>query len=318
MRRKQVLIVAPSLSPACSPKAVYKRAAKNLETWGYQVTWAPNAKRALDESIKDQFGSTPVEDKLADFEWALRQPGKLILAALGGYDCYRLLDRIPFQELASAGKVLVGHSDPTLLLNAYYALAGGASWYGQNLRNLGEAETGELSAENFDRVLSKASLQSGKFPVYKDNPQEPLRKVRGWKVIRPGQAQGVGIGGNSGTFYLLQGTKFMPKFDKPVILFLEEDEMPGQFTMQEFDRRLRSILDQPGAAQSIKGLLIGRFLDSAGVTMTQLKACLAEMIRLRNIPVIANIEIGHGMPRTMLPIGGTITIDTTTKQIRQL
>lgn len=310
MNKKQILIIAPSLSPALAPKSVYLRATINLERYGYNVCWAPNARRALENSSKNRFGSIPLQEKIEDIYWSVKQPGYIILTALGGFDSYQLLDKVPFSQLADKKKILVGHSDPTLILNTYYAKTGGIAWYGSNLRNLGDKETGIKATQNFTKAISSETQILRKSSIYKDNFQAPLRKVRNWTIIQPGVASGVGIGGNIGSLYLLQGTPYMPRFNQSTILFLEEDDMPGLNTINEFDRRLRSLLDQAGASKNVQGLLLGRFLDTANVTATDIKVVIQGIDALKNKPVIANMEFGHGMPRIMLPIGGRISIDT--------
>lgn len=295
---------------------LYKRAAKNLTELGADIQWAPNAAQTLKRRAKDSLFSTPLEERLADFEWAITNSDEVILTALGGFNSYQLLDRIPFAMMASKGKILVGHSDATLILNAYFALTGMPSWYGPNFRNLGDQYTGDISSKNMVNAITNDETEWAKSRLYRNSFTASPRSVKNWIVLQEGISEGVGIGGNLGSFFLLQGTKYMPLFDQPTILFVEEDEMPGKFTVQEFDRRLRSLLDQPGVAQNIQGLIIGRFLDECKVRLPDLKKVIAEIPVLNDIPILANVEIGHGMPRLMLPIGGRILLDTKNNMLK--
>lgn len=310
-----IAVWSPSLSPGYGRHAPYDLAQTNLANAGIVSVWAPNARNALAVRSKDKFDSIPAAEKIADLEWVLRSNARLLMCAIGGYNSYQLLDQINWSALKDRGIVLIGHSDFTTLGNAYYAKADGLAWYGPNFRNLCDRETGARSVHNFVNALSQSETSWQQQYVYKDSFKAPVKRSSGWYVIRPGTARGIGIGGNVGTFFLLQGTPYMPAFDKPVILFLEEDEMPGIYAIREFDRKLRSILDQPGAREQIKGLIIGRFLDPTKTTRTMIAQVVDDIPFFDDKPVIANVEIGHGMPRLMLPIGGMISMSATGKKI---
>ncbi|HSX31143.1 MAG TPA: LD-carboxypeptidase [Candidatus Saccharimonadales bacterium] len=315
VKRTVVGVWALSWSPAIGPRKPYERGLEELEKAGLPAVWAPAALRAFTERDRGAFDSLPLSDKVADWAW-LRQSGyKVILSAIGGENSYQLLDQIDWQKAAADRVVLVGHSDFTALGNAYHALAGGLAWYGPNLRNLGDVGTGRMSAANLTRALSQEKTVWKSQPVYKDSFKTPLKKGAGWCVIRPGQASGVGIGGNLGTFFLLQGTPYMPQFTQPTILFLEEDDLPGKYAIREFDRKLRSILDQPGAKQWVRGLIIGRFLDGSKTTRRMIEQVIDAMPFWNDKPVLANVEIGHGMPRIVLPIGGQIDLLADSREI---
>jgi len=125
-----------------------------------------------------------------------------------------------------------------------------------------------------------------------------------WTVLQEGEAEGVLLGGNLGTFYLLQGTECQPAFNKPFILAMEEDNQSGDYTAHEFARHLESILQLPNARKNLRGMLIGRF-ESGGLVADKL---VHEIIATKNIrvPVVANMDFGHTIPMLSLPIGGHI------------
>ena len=306
---------APSWSPAFGRRKPYAQGLKELEKAAMQAVWAPAAKRAFIARERGVFDSLPLSDKMADWNSLRQSDCKIILSAIGGENSYQLLDLIDWKAAAADGVVLVGFSDFTALGNAYYALAGGLAWYGPNLRNLGDADTGQISAANLALALQQEQTMWKSQPVYKDTFKTTSKKGAGWYVIRPGQASGVGIGGNLGTFFLLQGTPYMPRFNQPAILFLEEDDLPGKYAIREFDRKLRSILDQPGAKRWVKGLIIGRFLDSSKTTRRMIEQVVDGIPFFDEKPVLANVEIGHGMPRIVLPIGEQIDLLADNKAI---
>lgn len=315
MNRKTIAIWAPSLSPGFGTRALYDRATKRLENTGYTVLWSPAASQAFEAGRKDRFDSMSLDDKLADLRWAFEATPDVLICAIGGYNGYQVLERIDWDALKASALVPVGHSDFTAIGNAYFAMTGKLAWYGINLRNMGDIETGDVSVENFIRTFRQPCIGWRPLSLYKNSFQSRTKKGAGWFVVRPGSARGKGVGGNIGTFFLLQGTPYMPQFTESTILFLEEDEMPGRYAVREFDRKLRSILDQPGARQTIKGLIIGRFLDETQTTRSMIREVIDAIPFFDDKPVIANVEIGHGMPRLLLPIGGEIELATEPKRI---
>ena len=75
-----------------------------------------------------------------------------------------------------------------------------------------------------------------------------------WK-IRAGFAEGTIIGGNLGTFNLLLGTSYRPRFAADTILFVEDTESSP---LADFERNLQALIYQDDF-KNVKGLVIGRF-----------------------------------------------------------
>ena len=114
------------------------------------------------------------------------------------------------------------------------------------------------------------------------------------------------IGGNLCSLNLLQGTKYMPDING-AMLFLEDDCLPGNFTLHEFERNLHSLLSQADSA-GVSGLIIGRFQMESNVAIQDLKDLLNSYEALRNCPVICNMDFGHTTPMLTLPIGGVCRV----------
>lgn len=307
---------SPSLAPNARDQGLFRRAEANFAEVNIGLNWAPSSyQQYLQPNNNLVFEALPLAAKLSDLAWALETNQKLLLCTKGGYDAYSLLGEIDWRRLKQADVTLVGHSDFTALANAYYARTGRQSWYGSNLRNLGDPDTGRVATQNFIQALTHPTTVWRAQPVYKDGFDKRVEPGASWWTIRPGRARGIGIGGNVGTFFLLQGTHYMPAFDQPTILILEEDEMPGVYAIREFDRKLRSILDQPGAKENIKGLVVGRFLEESRTTRAMICQVIDNLPFFDALPVLANVDIGHGMPRILLPIGGKIDLDANLQTI---
>jgi len=156
------------------------------------------------------------------------------------------------------------------------------------------------------------TLQSS--PKWSDHPWFLDQKNRQyeetkWKVYSKGSVTGPLYGGNLCTLNLLQGTGYMPEL-KDCILFIEDDSMTCPET---FARDFTSLLQ---TSEGVKGLLLGRFQKSSGVTEEQLRFILDKHPQLKEIPVLYDMDFGHTQPILTLPIGGTVQINTQDLDVR--
>lgn len=123
----------------------------------------------------------------------------------------------------------------------------------------------------------------------------------GWWPLQPGTVEGLIVGGNLCTLNLLQGTRWMPSLTD-AILMLEDDEISNP---TEFRRDLNSLMQQPDA-DTIRGLVIGRFQQASEMGREDLLAVLDTIPSLRGKPVLANVDFGHTNPLITFPIGGEV------------
>ncbi len=126
----------------------------------------------------------------------------------------------------------------------------------------------------------------------------------GWWVLNEGEAEGTILGGNLCTLNLLQGTEFFPSLEGSVV-FVEDDE---QVKPWDFDRDLVSLLQQPRFC-GVRGIVIGRFQRSTGMSRQVLEQIVRTKGELSHIPVLANVDFGHTSPMFTFPIGGTVHLD---------
>lgn len=139
-------------------------------------------------------------------------------------------------------------------------------------------------------------------PWYKDQEKRDFIKNEGYKIINEGVAEGTILGGNLCTYNLLQGTEFMPDLSD-AILFLEDDDLAGEYFSVVFDRNLQSLIHQPDFDE-VKGIVIGRFQKKVDIDFEKLKYIVNTKKELENMPVIANADFGHTNPLFTFPIGG--------------
>ena len=106
-----------------------------------------------------------------------------------------------------------------------------------------------------------------------------------------------------------KGLTYMPSIEN-AILFVEDDEMTIPET---FARDLTSLLQN---AQSIKGLVIGRFQRASKMTEEQLLFILDKHPLLKEIPVLYDVDFGHTQPMFTFPIGGEVQVDASKGLLR--
>jgi len=299
----EVRVIAPSDGWRTRREEAYARAKERLEGLGLIVTYGAHIKS------QGRFGTGPVADRLADLHDAYRDPNvRLIIALHGGWSANGLLRGMDWELIKANPKPLMGFSDITVLLNALYGRTGTVNYLGPNFSTLGSSHMQDYTFDNVRSVvMAEAPLALERSRQWQRTRRGPLSKTRPWQVLQEGKGEGVLIGGNLGTFYLLQGTVNQPVFDRPFILAAEDDDEPGRYSVREFDRRLESLLQLPGARDYIRGLAIGRFQPGSRVTMPDVRAIVTKL-ELPTIPVIADVDFGHTAPLLTLPIGGIASL----------
>jgi len=305
----EIRVVAPSTGWQRKRVDSYDRATRLLEGLGFRVSFGRNIRDT------ERFLTGSVAARLEDFHDAYRDTTvKAIMALHGGWSANAVLPGIDWQLVAANPKPLIGFSDVTVLLNALYAQTGRVQYLGPNFASLGHVAARDYSLKSLmDILTSTDELQLRRSRAWERERGKALAKTRPWKVLQKGTAEGVLLGGNLGTFYLLQGTPYQPQFDEPTILAVEDDDEAGVYSAREFERRFASLLQLPGMRQHLCGLLVGRFQPSSKVTMPDI-IDIVRRAELGTMPVIADVDFGHTWPMLTLPIGGTVSISTKNNQ----
>ena len=262
---------------------------KILESKGYKVFVHPQTYER-----RGQFAGTDLQKSLALQGLWQRPDIKAIWAAGGGNRALNLIDQINYDAIKQKPKIMIGFSDVTALLNAFYAHTGLVTFHGPVFKNI------HKQPDLVDPVLHVLSGQTSAYDL------------KGADVLRAGTAEGVLVGGNLSVFHYLPGT--VPgNFWKDTILFLEDcgDEI------SRFDRMIIH-LKRMGIFKSIRGLVLGEFLDVAdtgrpfGFSLSNL---VLEHIGDFTGPVIINAPFGHGKKLPCFPVGGQVRLDTESLQM---
>jgi len=307
-RGDEVRIVAPSRSMSIISEEVKQVAADRFKDLGLRVSFSEN----IEES--DIFQSSSIESRVNDLHNAFANKNvKGVITTIGGYSCNQLLNHLDWDLIKKNPKVFCGYSDITILNNAIFAKTGLINYYGPHYSTFGQKLYFDYTLDYFKKCIMNEEpfdvVSSGSWSDdywYKEQDNRNLVPNTGCLVINEGSAEGTALGGNIGTFGLLQGTKYFPDI-RGSILFLEDDDLVGASADVEFDRGLQSLIHQPGFS-GVVGLAIGRFQKAGKMNDEKITKIIKSKKELEKIPVIAGVDFGHTDPKVTIPIGGEVDI----------
>ena len=287
----EIRVIAPSRSLSVVYEEIFRNALSYLEQQGFRVTFSKHSRE------KDDWDSSSVRSRVEDIHEAFLDDNvKAILTAIGGFNVNQILEHIDYEIIRQHPKIICGYSDITALLNAIYAKTGLITYHGAHFSTFGF----DVEAEYTLRAFFDCVMKSQSITV------KPSQAANEYTVIQRGACEGTIIGGNLCTLNLLQGTQFMPQADE-IVLFLEDDNIVGDYFIYEFDRNFQSLLQAYGT-ERIKGVVFGRFDDSCKMNTDTVKRLIAEKLP-KDIPVVFGVDFGHVLPMMTFPIGGKVRSD---------
>ena len=286
----EVRVIAPSRNLTEVRQDVHHHAIDFWKREGFNLTFSKNSREV------GKFHSSSITSRVEDIHEAFCDPNvKLVITCLGGFNANQLLRHLDYDLIARHPKILCGFSDITALHNAIYAKTGLVTYHGPHYGTFAfDREVEYTRKAFFDCVMNDMPIVI--------TPSEAAAK---YHTIQEGACEGTIIGGNLCTLNLLQGTPYMPDM-RDKVLFLEDDNIMGPYFSYEFDRNLESLLQIDGA-DTIKGIVFGRFDDSCGLTVETITDIIQNKVP-DNIPVIFGADFGHVFPMITFPIGGTAKI----------
>lgn len=310
---------------------------RRLEEYGLKVKFMPHALRGI-ESVKAH-----PERRAADLLAAFRDPEiDLILCAVGGDDTYRLAPYLFGQgqlEKAACQKPFLGFSDSTvnhLMLHK----AGLRTFYGQAfLPDICELDTEMLpyTRRCFEELLRTGTIRQVRpSETWYENradygPEQlgtalPARPGGGWKLLQgPAVFFGPILGGCLDTLYdFFDGGRYddMPAVCRRYGIFPDAADWAGrillletseeQMSPEKFARAL-GFLKQAGVFSAVNGVIFGRPMDN--VWRQEYHRLLVQTVDDPALPILADVDVGHALPRCILPFGVRATVDAAAKTI---
>ncbi len=304
-RGEEIRVIAPANSLSLISEENIELAKEKLEKKEYKVTFSKNC------SETDIFISSSIKSRVEDIHEAFRDKNiKAILTVIGGFNSNQILSYLDYELIKNNPKILCGYSDITALSNAITTKTGLITYSGLCFSTWAMKKEFEYNLEYFNKCLTKEKefiIEPSKTwsddKWYIDQENRNIMENKGFIILNEGEAEGIILGGNLCTFNLLQGTEFMPNLTDS-ILFIEEDNISGDNFCVEFDRNLQSLIHQPNF-NKVKGVVMGRFQESANMSLEKLKYIINSKKELKELPIIANVDFGHTNPLITFPIGGT-------------
>ncbi len=280
-----VALVTPSSTP---DPAKVDEGVGILEAAGHRVgrVGGPEGYPRVGDHARAESLTAALTDASVDVVWAVR----------GGYGILRLLDLLPWAEIARATpKALVGFSDVTNLLMAMHRHTRG--WrlvHGPNVTTLPQVPREDLEA-------TMACCKPGPWEVefHLEGLAGPLDSV----ITGPIMA------GNLCTLSHMVGTGHLPDMEA-AILVLEDVGEPGY----RLDRMLTQ-LQLSGWLSGARAVVLGGILDREGRPDRAARDAVVRWFRERapHLPLLGGAPTGHGRHNTplVLAAAGVITPDLT-------
>lgn len=219
---------------------------------------------------------------------------KAILAVRGGYGSLRMLAGVELETVRQQPKALIGFSDITVLLTALYKKTGVITFHGPMLTTLA---SGDRESRNAFREMLTGEHPAAVTPA-------------GLKILHPGQARGVLLGGNLTSLVHLLATPYEAGWEGAII-FLEE--------VNESAYRIDRLLTHLHAAGRLAGVA-GIILGDLALPEEETQLVWRRVVELTGgrIPVWGNFPAGHGPANRILPLGLPVSMDGERGQLRFL
>lgn len=307
----EIHVIAPSRSLSMVPKDIKRRSKNTLEKLGLEVTFSENVEKEY------KFDTNSLDGRVHDLHHAFTNKNiKAIITAIGGWTSLSLLENLNFQVIESNPKIFCGYSDITAIQNAIYSNTGLVTFSGPNFSTLGKGEGIEYTLKYFKKCLfneskfyAKPSKKWSDDDWFEKNESREFIENKGYLNIQEGEGEGSIVGGNLTTLNMLQGSRFMPDL-KDTILFLEDY---GEIDANLFERGIQSLIHLPNF-EEVNGIVIGRFERSSGISDEMFESIIKNKEKLKDIPILGNVNFGHTSPKITFPIGGRCRISVGRKK----
>jgi muramoyltetrapeptide carboxypeptidase len=282
------------VSPA-SPcnRADVEETAQSLRGWGLEVDFGQHAF----EKLNYLAGSD--EQRLADFNDALRDPSvRAIFATGGGKGSYRIADKLDFGAARIDPKFVVGFSDITILQLALWS------------SGVGGAVHGALQGDERDwqAHAGAAPLRA----ILMGNPSTVLTSSNNegtFDLTTSGAARGRLVGGNLDMIATAAGWA-MPKLDGCILLIEAVNMFLGQV-----DRQL-SMLIKGRHFDGLSGIAIGQFTGFKPSGSWTINDILRHHLAPLAVPILGGLPLGHGLGTRSILMGGNAVLDTENRELR--
>lgn len=275
---KNVFLIAPS---GYLSKEKFDNSIKNLKGWGFEKV------KCLD-SIKSKFyyyaGTSERRSKEVNTAYKNNET-EIVFCARGGMGTVQIIPLLDYGLIRKSGKILIGFSDATILLNSIYQETGLRCLHGPM---------------PFKKEYDKKTI-SCLFQVL--NKKNYAVKIKDEDIFKKGFAKAKIVGGAIRVLTKSLGSKYEIQTSNK-ILFLEQNAWRGR---DIYDALWQ--LKNAGKFDNVKGVILGYFTKCDTDVFNYLKDFFKDF----TVPVIFNQPIGHKEPNLTIPIGEVCVINTVEK-----
>lgn len=267
-----------------------------LESLGYKVKAADN----LTKNLGGYMAGTGEERGKWINKMFADPEVDAIFCVRGGDGGSRCMEYIDLDVIKNNPKIFVGYSDITSMHMYFNQKADLVTFHGPMVSS--------NIVDSFDEETSKAlfAALNGDGTYEFVNPEGcPI------EVMKPGKATGPVIGGNLSLVSAAMGTPY--EMDaKGKIIFIEEVSEPVT-KIEKWCYHLKNA----GKFKDCKGIILGQFTGITNSDMPEYTVidCIRDILADVDVPVMYNIQSGHGDKMITIPFGANCTMDTAKKSL---
>lgn len=269
------------------PKRVefIKKGLQILSEWGLKTKF-------VDEKKIEYWGKrNDPKDKIKEFNDLLHDSAvDVLMATWGGKNSSDLLDLIDYDLVGYSNKIIIGHSDVAVILNAITEKTNLVTFYGPNV--LGKLNQTKEIGFPLQRMKSYSGYKLFSF-----------KEIGGYFIVNPGICKGELYGGSLGTFTLgLSGTAYIPTSNE-IIFFFESSSLDLYRIRQHLQH-----LKLTGFIRRVVGVITGTNTQISDEESKEFNELLISYFP--DCPIIRSEYFGHGFYlNPSIPIGGYAQLD---------
>lgn len=280
---------------SCVSEERISQCVETIEKLGYKVKVADN--------VTTDLAGYMAGDAVVRARWVNRMfecpDVKAIFCIRGGDGSSRIMEHLDYDVIRNNPKIFVGYSDVTNLHLAINQNCDLVTFHGPMVSsNMVDSFDEESKDSFFEAINAESDI------VFRNPEAIPV------KVLKEGKAEGILVGGNLSLLSASMGTPYEPDTDGK-ILFIEEVAEPIT-KIEKWIYHLRNA----GKLAGCSGILLGQF--------TKIKnddenydyiSCIKDALEGISIPVMYDIQSGHGKKIMTLPMGAKCKMDTSSCSI---
>ena len=234
-----------------------------------------------------------------------------VVCIRGGWGCARLLPLLDFDAIRRNPKVLLGYSDITALHTALHARTGLVTFHGP----VGISRWSRFNVEWLRRVVFGAEAVTFENDKEFDPEQTLALRENRTRVLTPGVARGLLLGGNLTVLSAIVGSEYLPDFTGCVLFLEDVQEAPYRIDRMLTQLKLAGILG--GAAAVVFGNC-SECSPGSGFGSLTLDDVLVEHLQPLGVPAWHGAQFGHIDEQFTLPVGTEVEVDAAAGTIRML